>query len=501
MGQAISDMLKIAERAIFLQEGGASPASQPFYRGEAVGGGFNTPQGDVTPIYLPSREQPNNWDIVDVYQGSQGLPTSDFTARVNYVQYRKWQNLRLRRCPFTFYVKHDDCGRPDDPRSWIYKKLYLDTRFTDFTDAADGTLQGDDQAPVELTGSITSLAEYILYPISFEEVADAAILADVLDGFYASIASCGGKCGERKDECNNFYALTALNSGSPGLSSQLVISTDNKQTWNALDIPTLGGLAGTAIADAGSYIVLVSQNMAGHHFIRFSDANALDAGGWAFLNTDYQAGVGLWDVFALSPEEVYIAAADGYAYRLNSPDGAPTILTEGSIVSTDLKHVDGYIRTVVFAGDSGVVLVTQNQGSSLVLKPITLKDGTVITGNVTALGVLSDNIWFLAVGGVLYYTIDTGETYQAKALNSGISVINSIRFSNPLVGYITAELGGVGTVYRSHDAGYSWQNNDPDIDGIPTVTRFNFAAPCGVNEVAAGGRVSAGGDGLLAIGS
>ena len=119
---------------------------------------------------------------MDVYQGSQGLPTSDFTARVNYVQYRKWQNLRLRRCPFTFYVKHDDCGRPDDPRSWIYKKLYLDTRFTDFTDAADGTLQGDDQAPVELTGSITSLAEYILYPISFEEVADAAILADVTLG-------------------------------------------------------------------------------------------------------------------------------------------------------------------------------------------------------------------------------------------------------------------------------------------------------------------------------
>ena len=91
------------------------------------------------------------------------------------------------------------------------------------------------------------------------------------------------------------------------------------------------------------------------------------------------------------------------------------------------------------------------------------------------------------------------ETYQAKALNSGISVINSIRFSNPLVGYITAELGGAGTVYRSHDAGYSWQNNDPDIDGIPTVQRFNFAAPCGVNEVAAGGRVSVAGDGLLAL--
>ncbi len=501
MSTAISDILKIAERTFFLQEGGASPISQPLYRGEAVGGGFNTPQGDVTPIYLPSREQANNWDIVDVYQGAEGLPTSDFTARVNYVLYRKWQTLRKRRCPFTLFVKHNDCKRPDDPRAWVYKKIYLDTRFTDFTDAADGTLQGDDQAPVELTGSITALREYILYPIKFEEVADAAILAEVLDGFYASVASCGGKCGERKDECSNFYALTALNSGSPGLSSQLVISTDNKETWDALDIPTLGGQAGTAIADAGSYIVLVSKNQAKHHFISFSDANALDTGGWASVATGYQAGVGLWGVFAISPEEIYIAAADGYAYRLNSPTGEPDTLTDGSITTDDLKHVDGYIRTVVFAGDNGKVLVTQNGGNSLVLKPITLTDGSTVTGNVTALGVLSDNIWFLAVGGKLYYTVDTGNTYREKALNSNITVINSIRFSNPAVGYITAELNGAGKVYRTHDSGYSWFDNEPDIADVPTALRYNFAAPCGVNEVAAGGLISAGSDGVLAIAS
>lgn len=501
MGQAISDMQKIAERSIFLQDGGASPNSQPFYRGEAVLGGINTPQGDVTAIYLPSRSQPNNWDIVDVYQGAEGLPTSDFTARTNVKIYRKWQNLRMKRCPFTVYAKHDACGRPDDPRSWDYKNILYNTRFTDFSDAAVGTLQGDDQAPVELTGSFSAQKEYIVYPIKFEEVADAAILSDVLDGFYSSVASCGGKCGERKDECNNFYALTALNSGSPGLSSQLIVTTDNKESWNALDIPTLGGLAGSAIADAGSYIVLVSAAMKGHQYISFNKANELDPSGWVLIQTDYPNAIGGFDVFALSPEEIYIAASDGYAFRLESPTGSPTTLTDGSIVSDDLKHVDGYISTVVFAGDNGKVLVTQNQGDSLVLKPITLIDGTVITGNVTALSVLSDNIWFLAVGGVLYYTVNTGETYSIKGLDATISVINDIRFSNPLIGYFVAEVAGVGTVYRTHDAGYSWFNDDPDIDGIPTAVRFNFAAPCGTNEVAVGGRVTVSGDGVLSIAS
>lgn len=495
---AVSDILKIAERAIYLQEGGASPASAPRYRGETNFGGWNIPQGDLNPVFLPSRDRPNTWDIVDVTQGSQGLPTSDFTARTNFVVYKIWRRIIKARCPVIGYVKHDDCGRPDDPNSWLYKKLYEDSYFTDFSDAQDGTLQGDDQTPVELTGSITAMAEHILYPIAFKEVADAAIVADMIDGFYANVASCGGRCGAREDECHNFYGLAAVNTGSPGLSSQLILSTDDKVTWNSLDIPTLGGVGADAIDDAGSYIVLVSRNEAAHHYIKFTDADDLDPTGWAQITTNYVGSN--YDIFALSPEEIYIAGEAGYAYRLDEPTGAPTILTDGSIVTDNLMHVDGHVRTVVFAGDAGKVLITENRGESLIERAITLAiDDSVIIGDVQALGVLSDNIWFLAVAGTLYYTLDKGLTYTEKAIDSNISVINDIRFTNALVGYICAEVSGAGTVYRTHNAGYSWHNSTPDIDGIPTTTRFNFAAPCGVNEVAAGGRVSVGGDGLLAI--
>ena len=135
MSQAISDLMKVAERVAFIQEGGASPASKPLYRGETSFDGWNTPQGDVNPDYLPSRDRPNNWDIISVSQGAQGLPTSGFTARVNLPLYKKWRKIEQARCPFVVYAKYDNCGRKDDLSSWQFINIFVDTRMTDFTDS------------------------------------------------------------------------------------------------------------------------------------------------------------------------------------------------------------------------------------------------------------------------------------------------------------------------------------------------------------------------------
>lgn len=496
MTQAVSDQMKLGERVAFIQEGSSSPASQPRFRGEASFDGFNTPQGDVTQIPLPSRDRPNEWVNVDSYQGQQGLPTSGFTARVSLPLYKKWRSIQQQRCPFTIYAKYDNCARPDDLSSWQFVNIFVKTLMTDFTDSLINPLQGDDQNAVELTGSVTGLREYFLLPIKFEEVADATIDAEVIDGFYTDVFSCGGRCGAQKSECYELFVLTSLNAASLGLSSQLVFSVDNKQTWNALDIVTLGGVTANAMGDAGSYIIVVSENQAGHHYISFTDAKALDTSGWTLVTTGYvQPPI---DVYVKSPEEIYLAGNLGYAYKLDSPTGSPTILTDGSIVTDDLRHVDGYSSTVVFAGDNGKVLVSNNDGDSLVEKAVVVS-GVTLTGNITALAVLNENTWFIAIGGSLYYTLDGGDTYTEKAIKSGLSVINDIRFFDGQIGYLSAESGGTALVYRTFDAGYSWYNTAPSLSGLPTASRISCVVPCGANEVAAGGRVSAGGDGILAI--
>lgn len=497
--QAISNTTKVGERISFIQEGGQSPDSKPLYRGETSYDGFNTPLGDVNPTYIPSRDRPNSWDIVDVTQGSEGLPTSGFTSRVNDKLYKKWRSLISARCPINIYAKKDDCGRKDDLNSWQFINIYLDARFTDFTDSVLNPLQGDDQATVELTGSITALKELLVFPISFQEFAGDEILADVLDIFYSGVQSCGGRCGERKDDCFELYALTALNAASLGLSSQLVFSIDNKQTWTALDIPTLGGVAANAMGDAGSHIIVISENEAAHNYITFADAKAGLTSGWVKVTSGYVALQSPLSIYVKSPEEIFMGGNNGYAYKLQDATASPTILTDGSIVSDDLTQVSGYAATVVFAGDSGKVLVSTNDGDSLTERAVTV-NGVVLTDNITALAVTSENAWIIGMNGKVYYTVDYGVTYTEKSIKSGISVINSIRFEPySQIGYMAVEDGGSAVVYRSFDSGYSWHKTAPSIQGLPTAVRINVVAPCGANEVAAGGRVSAGGDGVLAV--
>lgn len=494
----ISNTTKIAERVSFIQEGGSSPASQPRYRGETSYDGWNTPLGDRSPTYLPSRIFPNEWDIVDITQGSEGLPTSGFTARVNDALYKKWRKIQQARCSFNIYAKKDDCGRKDDINSWQFINIFLDVGLTDFTDSALNPLQGDDQTTVELTGSLSARKEILVYPVRFETVGASAIDADVIDGFYAGRASCGGKCGERSDECSDLYVLTALNGASLGLSSQLVFTIDDKQTFTALDIPTLGGTSASAMANAGSFIIVVSENQNAHHYISFTDAQNENTLGWTKVETGYSSAP--IAVYAKSPEEIFLCGNGGYIWSLESPTGSPTTLSDGSIVTDDLRHVDGFGSTVVFAGETGKVLVTQNNGDTITEKAVTLTDGTVLTGNVTALSVLSENIWFVAIGGKLYYTLNTGDTYAEKSLNSSITVINEIKFIDGVIGYLSTQENGAGRIYRSFDAGFSWSKSEPSVGAVPTAERFTAIAVCNANEVAIGGRLSAGGDGVLAIG-
>lgn len=495
--QNVSGVIKVSQRAIFMQEGGSSPASKPLYRGELSLGGINTPQGDISAIPLPSPEQAGKWDNIDVIQGQEGLPTSDFTARCNYEIYLKWEELKRRRCPVNLFIKTDSCGRKDDIKSWELMKVVMQAYITDYTDGVVNPLTGDDEAALDVTGSYTGLREFLVRPLGFEEVADATLLAEAVDGFYAGNASCGGKCGERKDICNECYVLQSVNSGSPGLSSALVLSFDNKQTWYRMDIPTLGGVSAHRMANAGSYIVVVSNNQAKHHFISFTNAKARNTLGWNSISTNYVGG--LYSIWAKSPAEIYIGGAAGYAYKLSDPTQEPSILTDGSLTTENLTQVNGWGSTVVFAGNAGKVLVSFNDGLSFTLRPITLKDASVITGNVTALALISPRTWFLAAGNKVYYTLDGGLTYVEKAMGDTLTVINDISFYDETVGYMSVEIAGAARVYRTFDSGNSWDYESPSIQGLPTAQRIGFVEACGHNEVMAGGRVSVGGDGVLAI--
>lgn len=499
MARNTSDAARVGQLAIFFQDSGVDPGGIPRYRGETTFGGWNTPKGDRSPIYLPSRTQPSTWDIIDTTQGAPGLPNSDFTARMNDVLYRIWTRLERQNCPLTIHILKDDCGRRDDINSWQFKTIYTRATLTDLTGPAVSPLSGDDEAPYDISGSMSALEKIDIFPIRFEEIADAAIEAEVVDAFYADESSCGGKCGERKDECNDLYALTRANSGSPGLSSQVVFSTDDKQTFTKVDISTLGGVSANAFTSAGIYVVVVSENDAAHHYIAFSDLKDGNAAAWSRVNSTYAAG--LLDVHAKSPAEIYVAGQDGYIYLIENIFDSPQILTDGSLTTEDLRKIDAWSKSVVAVGNAGTVLVSTNNGASFTSLGITLQDGTTVTDDVSALALLNDSVWIIGTEtGRVFYTLDQGTSYTEKTIDNNITIVNDIAFYNSYIGYMAVQMGdGTVRVYRTDTSGALWTHNEPSIGGLPTAERYSVVTPCGANEVAAGGRESVGGDGILAV--
>jgi hypothetical protein len=260
MTNPVADPLisKLAGWRLFIQEQ-RNPAGVFYYRGKTQIGGVNTPLGDDTIITKPSQDQANKWDIIDVAVGQPGLPTTDFTAHLDKTLRDIYHRLKRTNCRFNIQAKYDSCGRPDDFLTWEAKYLGVSARMTDLTFPQMNPLTGDDNGVSQLTGSFSMLVWVEILRLRFEEQADSVILSEVLDGFYNDVIDCGD-CGNFSNGCAKFYCLTIADTGSPGLSSQLVFTDDNKATWQSLDIPPLGGNSGSKMAAVGNRVVVISEN-------------------------------------------------------------------------------------------------------------------------------------------------------------------------------------------------------------------------------------------------
>lgn len=484
----------------FVQEDGATPGAEFLYHGYLELGGLSEDQGDLTPIYVPSPNTRDSWVIAGYTRSVQGLPETDFTARMSKTLQDVWWSFRQKKCRFNMQVLIGDCQAPDDFYSWDAKILLNENSLVEFTLPIFNPLSGDANAVGDLTGSLSMLSFDRLLPIVFEEQADSTILSEVLDGIWIGTNQCGN-CGPADDGCNGLYTLTRANPGSPGLSSQLVYSKDDLSTWVGRDIPTLGGKSGSKLTRMGRSLVVISEADNAHHVIPITSLQAGTLSAWTRV-TGYAAGGAPRAVYPISSNRAIVAGAGGYLYVLTNPGASPVVLSDGAITSQNFNDIDGKGNAVIAVGNTGAVAISINKGQSFALRAITLANGTVITGDVSAVGVLSPQSWFIGVAGQLYYTIDQGYTYTLHpGWAASVDVINSIRFVDSHVGYIAAQTDATSAVYRTDTMGNVWSSDAPSLAGLPPAERYNFVAGCGYNEVAAGGRQSSIGDGVLAVAS
>lgn len=485
------NIAKGGQTRVFVQYEGSSPANDYVYVGCMQLDGLSQELGELTPIYCPSSEVAEKWDIVDSTAAQPSLATTDFTQHMDRFLRDFWWDLRRKGCRFNMKVKLDSCGRPDDPHSFDSLIIVPGTKLTAFNLPTLNPITGDDNAALDITGSLQARTFEAFRPVQFGEVADTTILAEALDAVYSDQIQCGD-CGVPSDGCQKAFVLTLANSGSPGLSSQIVYTSNGFSSVAAMDIPTLGGLSGNRVAAVGQRLVVVSQATGSHHHALMSDILAGTVN-WTEVETGYVAGKGPRAIYSKSPSETFVAAAGGYIYLMDNPASAVSVIADGSATTQDLNDIQGKAQVIVAVGNNNAVLVSQNAGATFALKT-----GPAAGVALTAVWVVNKNVWWIGCGnGAVYYTIDGGDTWTLAF--DDLTVVNDIQFVDEIVGYIAGEVNGVGRIYRTADNGYSWHYQTPYVSELPSAARYNVVVPCGYNNVLAAGRVSVGGDGIVAV--
>lgn len=488
-------ILVSGQSRVFIQKAGANPAAPYLYYGCMSLGGPSQDLGTVNPVYCPSPSARNRWDLVQSVPSTPALGTSDFTAHADrFLKDILW-DLKRSGCEFNLTVVNGACQRPDDFTKWDSRLLLVGSRLTNIGLGELNALAGDNNAAVDLSGSLSFYSMEPIYQLLWGSTAETEVTTEILDGLVHDSASCG-ECGSVSDGCNKLYFLEGAASGSPGLSAEVVYSKDGGLTWAVVDVPPLGGLSANRLEDVGERLVIVSEAAGGHVWEELALVDAGSTTGWVKVTSGYVAGKSPRAIFSKSPSETFIAANGGYIYFMVDPSSAVTVLTDGSVSTQNLNDINGYGRTIVAVGASNAILKSDNAGLTWALVV-----GPAVGVNLTAIWCLSQSVWLVGTGtGKLYYTLNAGTTWVQISLEAGITVVNDIQFApGGVVGYMAVEIAGSARVYRTLDSGYSWQYQAPAITSLPTAQRMNVVVPCGYNMCATGGRKTVGGDGVIAI--
>jgi photosystem II stability/assembly factor-like uncharacterized protein len=486
---------KIVSAFAYTQDNLASIPVSLFIFGSNIIESLSKSKGGLNAIYSKNPVT-NEAEIVGTYRSAPELGEMPFRERALWAAANYLERVFDGDCRQVFLIKLDTCGRPDDLNTWDSMWLAEGLRLNDISVEALQTF--DESAPVEMTGTFSVLNWNRILPIRFTQEADSTVLAEIIDIIYADMRSCG-TCGRYSDGCEAIYALARANSGSPGLSSQLVYRVEDGGAYSVDDIDALGGLSGSGLAAAGRYLVVISE-AAGKHVYATKPTKAGQAVSWASVSSGYQAGGSPRAIYAKSPSEIFIAGAGGYIYKSEDLTAAVEVAHDASLTTQNFNAIHGSGQVVVAVGDAGAILMSINNGESY--STIDYSFGSV---DLLSVWVINANQWYVGdEQGRLWYTDDKGGTFVQRSLpNQGdLSAILDIVFSpdSDQVGYLAIQTNAnTGLVYRTISGGRNWYTDAPGIDQLTANERINAIATCGVNAVAAGGKKTGSTDGLIAV--
>jgi photosystem II stability/assembly factor-like uncharacterized protein len=421
------------------------PNHKGLYLGCADSGDVSAPEGDVT--LTMCFDGKGKWKTV----GKKVSPPGPVTTTVTTLTYRQRNYLEKLRCDFGLMYLQNDGGRSDEFCNHQRATILDGVRITSRT-LANLTMreaQDDSTHAFDLTAN----------PPILEAVGvEGNRKNNAEDDDFNDVAMLPEKCG-------TVPALdgVAVSAGAGVYAAgDVYVTHDGGQTWTKTAAqPNLiaSNLMSCVILDlcAGIRRIIVAEEAAANSYIAYSDD---DGATWTTVKLLAAAtahgvthGGG---IFALDQHHIWLASALGFIYF--SADGGESwtgALAVGGL-TTDFTQIEftadglnGYAVTT-----TGVVIRTLNGGTTWALC-----NGLAGTDDLLTVSVLDeDYAWVGDDSGGLWFTYDGGDTWTQRTgwVGSGTAEINDVSFFNDWIGFMIADTGGIGKVYRTIDGGATW---------------------------------------------
>lgn len=504
------EVIRSAYKRAWVQRGGPKPSNPLRYAGAD---GAYIEVGDATiPVRGITREQVHSPYQLGAYQTVAVIdaPPEFATGQVMFKLKRNalpWVEFD-QQCQFNLYEPIGFCRNPGDfsggwetgvtVRARGRMTSYQKQGGTKFSEDISSLIAAD----VTWTGGV-----YDIGPLFFEEEAGAEVARQIVDVCYADAFDCG-RCGPGTDGTTWRYALQQDDGASTGIKGQVIYTIDDGATYTASTITSLGGNdTVSAIAFMAGYLIVLSPTGNAYHYAPVNDITGA-VGAWTAVTTGFVALKLPNDIYVRSPTEAFIAADDGYLYKLTSVGAAVSVLNAGATSTEDLQRINGSEDVLVAVGDNATVIFSRNKGRSWAAVTTGIGGAAV----VQAVEVIDAYLWYVGTdAGNVYYTETGGEAAWSTLLfsGSGAGQVSDIVAATSEVLYIahstaTPDARILASITGGAVLDLSSLTNQRRLTNVPTFDRANRLAVPSVGTLASkanhlfvGGLAGNGTDGIL----
>jgi len=493
----MGDIQRTPYSRVFLIEDRAGPANVPDYMGLSRAMAFTWPQGDITPVRIPSESNYGQFKVIDQILGAQGLPQLPIQTRYT----RDLSDLlRIIRkgCPVDIQVHMGACQDVRDFNGGWDKILVLEeARASQYGTTELGALDQGEDAVVNEETPFTGMDAYEIKPLAFAEYGSTEVVMEVIAVALCDSKTCGA-CGLPSDGCQHVFAIQKSTTASPGLPGELIYSSDGWATLGQTIVDTLAANKDASdMACVGINLVVISFADDSLHYAPIADILA-GAETWSEVLTGIVAAGSPQAIFSFGTAFTWVVGEGGYIYFSDDITAGLTVQSAGTATVQNLAAIHGYDElNLVAVGAANAVVHTANGG--LTWSAVT---GPAPAIALTAVWMRSETEWFVGTaGGALWYTRDSGASWvQKRFTGDNVGSIADIFFSTPTVGYMShTTVAPAGRILRTIDGGHSWYILPEGTGVIPTTDKLNSIVGCGEdpNVLYAGGLAADGTDGVL----